>query len=134
VGGRLTKIADLKVGTKNISIRAKISELPKPLQVMTRFGSTAYVTNATMDDSSGKVRLVLWGDQSKTLKVGDMVDIEGGYLKEYKGERQFGVSRKGKIKKVRAVAAAKEKAKPKPKVKKKVVKKATKKKPAKKKK
>lgn len=95
------KIAELKVGAKNISLKAKIVDLPGPMQVMTRFGSTTNVTNATMEDSSGRVKLVLWGDQKKGLKVGDTIEIDGGYLKEYKGERQFGISRKGRLKKAR---------------------------------
>lgn len=107
----MVKIAGLKVGAKNIELKAKIVDLPAHIQVMTRFGSTTSVTNATMEDSSGKVKLVLWGDQVKGLKVGDTIEIKGGYLKEYKGERQFGISRKGKIKKERKKkpAAAKKK-------------------------
>ena len=72
--------------------------LKEPREVMTKFGTTTTLTEATLEDDSGTVRLTLWGQQSEGLEEGSEVEIVGGFTKEFRDELQLGIGRKGSIK------------------------------------
>lgn len=90
-------IKDLRVGMKKISLQAKISEIPKPVLVFTRFGNYASVVNASVSDETGTVRLCLWNDQIDNVSVGDTIHIENAHMSLFRGEPQLRIGKKGKI-------------------------------------
>ena len=57
------KIGELKFGMKGINVRAEIIEAPPARNVITRFGTTATVSNIIIADETGSVRFGLWNDQ-----------------------------------------------------------------------
>ncbi|OGI15159.1 hypothetical protein A3K63_03450 [Candidatus Micrarchaeota archaeon RBG_16_49_10] len=97
----LAKINELKIGMRNVSLRAKIVELPEPRSVKTKLGYKTQVATATVEDESGKIKLTLWGKQMQKIGEGDTVEIRGGYLTEFRGELQLNVAREGEIKAIR---------------------------------
>jgi replication factor A1 len=82
----------------NVAVKAKIVELSEPRQINTKFGTTTTLTEASLSDDSGKIKIALWGDQSEGIEEGATVEISGGFVKEFKGESQLGIGRGGSIK------------------------------------
>jgi replication factor A1 len=92
------KIKELKPGMNIVNLRARISELKEPREVMTKFGSTTNLTEAILEDDSGSIKLTLWGDQADGLESNQEVEIAGGFTKEFRDEIQLGIGKRGSIK------------------------------------
>ena len=92
------QINELKAGMNEVNIKAKISELKEPREVNTKFDTTIILTEATLEDDSGTIKLTLWGKQSEGLEEGNEVEITGGFTKEFREELQLGIGKKGSIK------------------------------------
>jgi replication factor A1 len=91
------QIKDLRVGMKKISLRAKVLEVAKPTLVFTRFGNYATVTNALIGDGTGTVKLCLWNEQTDSVSVGNVIQIEDANVSTFRGEKQLRVGKKGKL-------------------------------------
>ncbi len=91
------KISELKAGMNDVSIKGKVAEVSDTRQVQTKYGLRT-VADATVEDGSGSIKLSLWGEQISSVKAGDSVEINGGYVKEWNGEMQLGVGRTGELK------------------------------------
>ncbi len=94
------KINELRLGMSNINLTAKVVDVSEPRSVRTRFGYQTRVATATIEDDTGKIPLTLWGRQIDEVGEGDKIEITDGYVKEFRGELQLNVPRKGKIRKV----------------------------------
>jgi len=92
------KISDIKPGMSNVNLKAKIVDLTEPREVMTKFGTSTTLTVATLEDDSGTIKLTLWGKDSDGIEQGSEVEIEGGFVKEFRDEMQLSVGRRGSIK------------------------------------
>ncbi len=92
---RPKKIGDLRYGMKGFDLKAKVIKIPPALNVITRFGTSAYVSNVTIVDDTGSIRLSLWNEQIDKVHVGDEVELKNCYIKSYKGEPQLRLGRKG---------------------------------------
>ncbi|MBI2578150.1 MAG: DNA-binding protein [Candidatus Aenigmarchaeota archaeon] len=90
------QIAELKNGSSKVSITAKVVEKGKTREVNTRFGQNQ-VAEATIEDASGSIVLVLWGDEIMKINDGDSIKIENGYVKEWNGTLQLSVGKFGKL-------------------------------------
>ncbi len=90
------KIAELNSNSRKINIMATVTEKEEPREVNTRFGRTR-VAEAILEDDSGNIKLVLWGDEIDGVKIGDKVKIENGFIKEWNGEIQLSVGKYGKM-------------------------------------
>jgi ssDNA-binding replication factor A large subunit len=91
------KISELRAGMNEVAVSGKVTEISEPRQVQTKYG-LKNVADANVQDDSGSIKLSLWGDQISSVKVGDSVEINGGYIKEWSGELQLGVGRNGELK------------------------------------
>jgi len=92
------KINELKSGMNDVNIKAKIVELKEPREVNTKFGTTITLTEATLEDDSGSIKLILWGEQAENLEDNQEIEIVGGFTKEFRDEIQLGIGKKGSIK------------------------------------
>lgn len=95
--GKSPKIENLEAGMKGINLKAKVMEIPEPKMVYTRFGSTAYVSNAVISDETGSIRMSLWNNQVHKVSEGDMVTIENSKVARFRGERQLRIGRHGRL-------------------------------------
>lgn len=91
------KIGILTSGMKDLTIHGSITTIPPGRVVNTRWGGQARVSNATIADETGSIRLSLWNKQIATFHVGDEVDVQKCYVARFAGELQLRVSRKGAI-------------------------------------
>lgn len=92
------KINELKIGMGGVNLKAKVLEVSEPRNVRTKFGYQTKVATATIEDDTGKIALTLWGRQVDEIGEGDTVEIVDGYVKEFMGELQLNVPRRGEIK------------------------------------
>ncbi len=91
------KISELKTGDGKVVVEGVIAEKGEVRDVNTKFGQTQ-VCETVMQDDSGVITLVLWGDQTKEVQEGDRVRVENGYVKEWNSSMQLNVGKFGKIK------------------------------------
>ncbi len=91
------KIRDLISGRSVDELEAKVIDKKEPRTVMTKFGRTLTVTNITLEDETGKIEMVLWGEDGDKVEVGDELRIKDAYVKEFRGERQITLGRNGKL-------------------------------------
>ena len=92
------QISELKPAMNEVNLKAKIIELKEPREVMTKFGTSTTLTEATLEDESGTIKLTLWGKQADELEEGNEIEIVGGFTKEFRDELQLGLGKKGSIK------------------------------------
>ena len=88
-------VQDLRHGMKKVNLEAKVLEIPTPSTVQTRYGNSARVTNAWIEDETGKVKLCLWNEQVELFGVGDTVQIKNASVSTFKGERQLRLGKNG---------------------------------------
>lgn len=93
--GKPKKISQLSYGMRRIDLTAKVVEVPAAIQVHTRFGTMASVSNIKISDETGSVRLSLWNNQIDKVHVGDVVSVKNCYIFRYRGEPQLRLGRKG---------------------------------------
>lgn len=102
-------INNLQTGMSNVELTAKVVEKGEVRQVNTRFGPSS-VCDAVIEDESGHMTLTLWTKQIDAVKVGDTVEIKGGYVREWRDQKQLSIARSGQINVLtgKAAKAAKE--------------------------
>ncbi len=98
-------IGDLDVGANNVAVTAKVKEITDIRDVQTKYGPNT-VADAIIEDETGSIKLVLWGKQIDQVKAGSSISLTGGYVKEWRGEKQLGVGKTGSIKAVQAPSEA----------------------------
>jgi replication factor A1 len=91
------KISELKAGVGNVNITAEVVNVEEPRKVLTKFGKETRVANATIRDDSGEMVLSLWGDDIDRVTTGAKVNIQNGWVSEYKGNLQLSAGKYGKI-------------------------------------
>ena len=91
------KIKDLRVGMKQISMKARVLKVSQPKVVATRFGLYSSVTNVLVTDETGVIQLPLWNKQPGEISVGDRIQVENATVFAFRGVRQLKVGRSGKV-------------------------------------
>jgi len=83
---------------KRVDVEAKVLEVSEPREVQSRYtGQRFKVAEAIITDGTGTIKLVLWNDQIDLVNTDDIVRIENGYVKTFRGEIQLNVGRYGKL-------------------------------------
>jgi replication factor A1 len=95
--GVTSKIGNLKVGMKKVSLKVEVLEIPESKIVYTRYGTTAYISNALIKDETGSMKMSLWNQQISMVHKGDVVDIKNGKVTWFSGERQLRLGRSGSL-------------------------------------
>lgn len=90
------KIADLRAGLRRVDISGTIIEISPTRDVVTRYGE-ARVATAILSDDSGEINLTLWNEQIDQVSDGDSVQVENGYVTEFRSEPQLNVGRYGTL-------------------------------------
>jgi replication factor A1 len=90
------KIAEIKSGMSNITLKAKVVDKSEVRSVQTRYGRRN-VADVLLEDESGQIKLSLWQDQINKVEVGDTVSISGAFASIFRDELQLNVPRSGSI-------------------------------------
>lgn len=91
------EIEDLSAGRKHVKVKARVLEISKPREVLTRFGSQAYVSNALIADNTETIELSLWNEQANAVSIDDVIEIEDGHVAYFRGKKQLRIGRHGEI-------------------------------------
>lgn len=90
------KINEIKRGVSNINIQAKVIDISDSRDVQTKYGKKS-VADATLEDDSGQISLTLWEEKISSIKVGDIVNVAGAYVTEFRDKIQLNIPRTGKL-------------------------------------
>lgn len=90
------KISEIKRGVNNIVLTAKIVDKGEKREVNTKYGQRS-VAEVTLEDDTGQISLSLWEEKIDSVKIGDMVSLEGGYVTEFRDKMQLNLPRNGKL-------------------------------------
>lgn len=91
------RIEDLKAGMNHVDVKARVLEIPESRMVYTRFGTTAFVSNALITDETGSMRMSLWNQQINIISKGDLVHVKNGKIASFRGELQLRIARNGSV-------------------------------------
>jgi len=90
-------IRELQAGMVQVSLKARVLEIPEPTLVFTRYGNYASVANALIADETGTIKLCLWNEQIRKISPGDTIQIENARASTFKGEKQLRIGKKGTL-------------------------------------
>lgn len=93
-------IRDLKPGMSNVNMKLKVLDVSEPKEVITGKGIEHKILELEVGDETGTMKLVLWDDKVVPLKVGDVVQVENGFVSSFKGVRRINVGKYGELNKV----------------------------------
>ncbi len=94
-------ISEAKKMRSGVNVEAEVTEKGEPRTVNLRSGGTIDVCDAVIANGEktedDQMKLTLWGDDIKAVKVGDKVVITNGYTNEFKGEVALTKGKFGKM-------------------------------------
>lgn len=90
------EIKDLQAGQGKIDMVVEVVSVEEP-RTFEKFGKSGKVANAKVKDASGEITMTLWNEQTDTIKPGMKVHVINGYVSEFKGEKQLGAGKFGKL-------------------------------------
>jgi len=93
----MLKVGDLRDGMRNVTVEGEVIEKSEPRQVRSRRGEPLTVSNAAIEDETGRTVLVLWNEQIGWVKEGDRIRVENGYTRSYMKVIQLNVGRMGRL-------------------------------------
>lgn len=78
------KISEIKAGMNGLNIIGKVIDTGKMRTFQRKDGTTGKVTNITIGDDTGKIRVTLWDSKAEAagFKAGDTVEIMNAYARE----------------------------------------------------
>ena len=91
------QIKDLNSETKRFNLNAKVTEKSSPRTILSRWGNALLLSTVTITDPSGTIKLPLWNDQIGMVSIGDLLRIENGRVKRFRGELQVKLDRLAKL-------------------------------------
>ncbi len=96
----LLNIRDLKPGMDHVNLRAEVLNISEPKQIITGTGVEHNILEVEVRDKTGSIALVLWNERILSLKVGDTLQIENGFVSSFKGKWRINVGKYGDAKKI----------------------------------
>lgn len=96
--GKVTeyKIKDLKEGVGNVATTARLLSIEK--REVTVDGQKKIVFSGILGDETGKAQFSAWSDFN--LKEGDIIEIIGGYVRNWRGIPQLNFDERAKVEKL----------------------------------
>lgn len=90
------KISDVKAGMSNVTLQAKVIDISETRDVQTRYGPRT-VADAILEDDTGQIGLSLWENQINSVAIGDMVNVTGAYVTQFRDKLQLNIPRAGRL-------------------------------------
>jgi len=94
----ITKVKDLTPRSDKVNVLVKVTGVGGPKEISSRFGGeTRRVAEARVGDETGTILLSLWQDQIGSVKEGDVLSVENGYVSLVRGHMHLNVGKYGKM-------------------------------------
>lgn len=84
----------------HVNTRVRVLSISKSKQVTTGTGIEHEILEVKVEDETGSITLVLWDEKISSVKVGEILQIENGFVTSFKGEWRINVGKYGKIAKI----------------------------------
>jgi replication factor A1 len=97
----LFTIRDLEDKSGGVDIRLRVVEKKTPRTVKTKNGEDHSVADVIVGDRTGTVILSLWDEKIDEVSVGDVIDVENGYVSRFKGRLRLNIGKFGRIETVK---------------------------------
>jgi len=81
-------IMSIRSGFNHVDVMARVLEVWDKKEVVSKEGKKQ-LSEALIGDSSGRVKLVLWGDKAGNLKQGDAVILRNAYVSKRLGNLEL---------------------------------------------
>lgn len=91
-------VRDLRPGMLNVDIRVRILNVSEPIEIVTRNGKRRRLVEAEVGDLTGTTMLTLWEERIGSVAVGDVIQIENGFVTSFKGQMRLNVGKYGRLK------------------------------------
>jgi ssDNA-binding replication factor A large subunit len=91
----LYQVKDLRKDTKRVNIVLKLITRLEP-----RYAKGHKITIFLAADATGAILIPLWNDDGSLVKVGDVIEVQNGYVSEFREKLQLNVGKFGNFKKV----------------------------------
>jgi replication factor A1 len=96
--GTKANVGDLNPGSRSLNLTVKVvSKNPVREVVSRRDGSSHRVTEALVGDETGSVLLTLWDDTIESVTEGDVVEVNNGYIRLFRGSMRLNIGRFGTL-------------------------------------
>ena len=93
------KVIDLKPEMNNLDLVVRVIKATEPKVINTRSGQRT-ISEATVGDETGRVKLTLWGKAAGEVKEGKVFEINGAWTTTYRGDVQLNIGGRGNVKEV----------------------------------
>lgn len=93
-------ICDLMPGMSNVNVKLKVLDVSEPDQIITGKGVEHKILELEAGDDTGTMKIVLWDEKVIPLKVGDIVQVENGFVSSFKGEWRINVGKYSEVTKI----------------------------------
>ncbi len=94
----IARITDVVEGSQRYIVEATVDSISDSREVFSRKdGKYHQVAEATLRDNSASIKLVLWDDMIRQVRVDERVRLETVYVSTFRGEMQLNVSKYGRI-------------------------------------
>lgn len=85
-------IIDLEYNITGVDVEGEIAKVDSPRKVKSKKDEKEHiVANATLQDKSGEIILVLWDLKVSQVGLGDKIRIEYGYVKSFRNKLQLNI-------------------------------------------
>mgnify|MGYP001082171572 CR=1 FL=1 len=85
----MRRIADLRVGLRNVCLRAIVTEKSEVRALESKNGTPLTLCLATLSDDTGKIQLALWNNRVHSVAKNDTVIIRGATVTNLRGQMQL---------------------------------------------
>jgi replication factor A1 len=89
-------VNDLTENSKNVNATLKVIEIGETKEINSKFG-TKHVCEVKVADKTGSILLSLWDDQIGKIAVGDVIDVQNGYISIVRNSMRLNIGKYGKI-------------------------------------
>ena len=99
VGGKL-EVKNVLAGMRNVEIAGKVTNVFNVNTFQRKDGSEGKVGSFVIGDSTGTIRIVLWGSQTDimpSISVGKIIKVLGGYARDNSGQIEVHTNDNSKI-------------------------------------
>ncbi len=94
----IVSISELAPKMRSIDVEFKVLEKENPREVHSkRDNNTHYVTDATVGDETGVVKMTLWDGAIERVKEGQTYILKDGYTDLFRGSLRLKIGRRSKL-------------------------------------
>ncbi len=96
-GEERVSVSELSPESKRAYVLVKVVEKSEPKEIPSRFGPTRMVTEALVADDTGGILMSLWDDQAEQVSVGDVLQVDNGYISLVRGHMRLNIGKYGSM-------------------------------------